>query len=66
MIRDSLAELIHANHVDILKKVRDCLFTGNCNNDSAKLINVLDLGMLRDVGTIINETVLCHEPGATI
>jgi hypothetical protein len=26
MIRDSLAELIHANHVDILKKVRDFLF----------------------------------------
>ncbi|KAF9783468.1 muts domain V-domain-containing protein [Thelephora terrestris] len=41
MIRDSLAELVHANHVDVLKK----------------LFGVLDLNMLRDVGTIINETI---------
>lgn len=57
MIRDSLTELIHANHVDVLKKVRFGFFPRGNHNDSAKLISILDLNMLRDVGTIVNETV---------
>jgi len=37
---------------------------GDHNNDFAKLISVLDLNLLRDVGTIINETVRCPGVGA--
>ena len=61
MIRDLLAELVHASHVDSLRKVRASFAPGDHNNDFVKLISVLDLNLLRDVGTIINETV--RRPG---
>ena len=34
MIRDSLAELVHANHVDLLKKVRLVFAPRDLNNDT--------------------------------
>lgn len=57
MIRDSLAELIHASHVDILKKVGSSFLRKNHEIDVTKLIGILDLDVLRNVGTIVNETV---------
>ena len=64
MLRDSLAELHHASGVGIVQKVRNdaSLAYRNHNSQPLQLLDVLDIGMLREIGNSINEIVRLKPP----
>lgn len=56
MLKDALTELHQSQDVEIVEKVKQTLMLDSVS-DFLKLVAVLDIGILRDVGGKINEIV---------